>query len=457
MMIKRHLLIFLLSLLFLAISCTEQGLSPTPLLLTSTPTSAAIVATTAIPTKPPSTPTPIVTPTSTPTPVAESHWQCDPIGGLACFADLTYITMLGADEGWAFGQGGVVLHYTTAPGNTQPTWQTDLPLDSSGRAVQLLSMVSDTEGWGVFEGHIFHYQDGKWNRAWENGYINDLVMLDADEGWAVGDDGVILHFTQAQGDWQSVPSPSRQKLMGVAMLNSAEGWAVGVEGTVLHYQAQEWQSISITDTQFYRYLSDIEIINPDEIWIVGDTILHYQAGSWQEVVSSRLKNWLSDVTFVNSDEAWAVGEKGIIYHYYEGQWQEIDGPTDKSLLSVNMVNANEGWAVGVESTILHYTNGTWQLEDTATPLPQILMDIAWLENDTGWAVGAKGLIVYYQDGIWQMVDSPVDEPELNLTLNAVDMVSPEEGWAVGWQGTILHYSQDKWQNFPSPTTKLGNG
>jgi len=79
-----------------------------------TPTATVVI--------PPMTPTPTATPTPTPTykasptpvvwlpPRSDSGWECDPSGGPACYADLYYVTMLNAREGWAVGSEDMVLH-----------------------------------------------------------------------------------------------------------------------------------------------------------------------------------------------------------------------------------------------------------------------------------------------------------------------------------------------------------
>jgi photosystem II stability/assembly factor-like uncharacterized protein len=365
-MTRMQRILLLLSLLIIS-GCTGQSPPVTPLPPAEMPAVTATASPTFVPTLPPTTtptPTATVTPLSTPTsaPVAESSRQDDSSKGLDCSTWLGYVKMLDAKEGWIVGADGVVLYYTVAPGNDTPTWQQIPP--SEAVTFSSLSMVSSTEGWaigGIIGGGILHYKRGIWQGVEakdppHRGSLFDLDMLNEEEGWVVGEQGIILHYTD--GEWQPVPSPTTERLLAVDMVSAEEGWAAGVGSAILHYQNQQWEEIPLA-TIPWAVLNDIEMVIPEEGWIVGDfAMLHYQNGQWQEV----LIPWaLKDVSMVSAEEGWAVGEQGRILHCRQGEWQEVTSPTENTLLSLDMVNAEEGWAVGSKCTILHYQNGEWEL------------------------------------------------------------------------------------------------
>jgi hypothetical protein len=60
-----------------------------------------------------------------------------------------------------------------------------------------------------------------------------VSMLSGSDGWAVGAQGTILHYTG--GQWQEVSSPTTNTLLSIAMVSATLGWAVGENGTILHY------------------------------------------------------------------------------------------------------------------------------------------------------------------------------------------------------------------------------
>jgi photosystem II stability/assembly factor-like uncharacterized protein len=375
----------------------------------------------------------------TPTPTPRSSWQCDPSGGLACFSDLTNVTMLNAEDGWMVGEAGVVLHYTKAPGQSNPVWQR---VDPAVPPFHSLFMVSPTEGWAISFGFA-HYKDGTWRQVPGMGGGKDLFMVSPDEGWAVGNFGHISHYWQ--GQWQEVESPTSEDLKTIFMVGSDEGWASGSNNILLRYQGERWEKVPDEDLPFRSTLIDIEMVSKTEVWALGrDGVFHYKDGVWDVAVDNSSLH-LIDLNMINANEGWAVGTEGRIFHYQEGQLHAVESPTQKWLLSVDMVSADEGWAVGEDSTILHYHNGIWSLVSEATPY--VLHDLAWPKEGVVWAVG-DGVILNYENETWQPVNTPL---EIGGAL-AIDMISPDEGWTVSKAG-LAHYKQGNWQLVPYPTSK----
>ncbi len=396
------------------------------------------------------TPTPTLTPTPTPTPTPESRWDCYQ-GGLACSDALYDISMLNAKEGWAVGDNGVVLHYTTWPGQTQPTWQPVRVALSLKQPLIGIKAVGPDEWWAADNAGIVHYKAGQ-VEEYKAGRLLDVAMAGPDEGWAVGRDGLIVHYQQ--GQVEKVASPTKFFLSAIEMVSPDEGWAAGeVDASLLHYHNQVWEQVQIPKgSNFSDFnFSDMTVINGNEVWMVGKMIARYSAGQWNVIVNKIGEDdSLQAISMVSSDEGWAVGDKGRIMHYQAGQWQEVASPTRNYLTGIAMTSPEEGWAVGLESTVLHYNKGVWEVvSESVKPLIRGV-DIDWV-NGEGWIVGG-GSIYHYQNDAWQRVASPIDDPKLDIGLYAIDMVSPTEGWAVGG-GTadiILHYRQGEWQPVPSP-------
>jgi hypothetical protein len=130
-----------------------------------------------------------------------------------------------------------------------------------------LAMTSPTTGWAVGvlprptsasgsgdatqpdNALILRYQAGTWEeQARFPGPVdtftsfNDIAMVSASEGWAVGTGGLIVHYTQ--GTWSRVSSHTNQTLRSIAMVSATEGWAVGDGGTILRYTRGAWSPYS---------------------------------------------------------------------------------------------------------------------------------------------------------------------------------------------------------------------
>lgn len=254
---SRNWFLLLLGYISLMTACT--GPIPTPV---SSPLAVTPLPTAPSPSPPPPTATPTApvrpAPSLTATPAAESRWQCDASGGVACFSNLYYVTMLNAEEGWAVGEKGMVLRYTKASGETSPAWRQVPP--SEAVSFRSLSMVSTSEGWGLGAGYVAHLTQGE---SWERiplprgDILYDLAMVDENEGWIVGDKGRILHYVN--GEWLEFPKSTDRRLFAIDMVNSEEGWAVGIEDTILHYHNQQWEPAPVDSSGIF--FMDIEMVN----------------------------------------------------------------------------------------------------------------------------------------------------------------------------------------------------
>ena len=108
-----------------------------------------------------------------------------------------------------------------------------------------VSMVSADEGWAVgrqgVEGVIVHYQGGQWSPVQINGGaepLSSIDMLSASEGWSVGEQGTILHYSD--GLWSKDTSPTSSDLNSVSMVSPTEGWAVGDGNNFVEYEDGAW-------------------------------------------------------------------------------------------------------------------------------------------------------------------------------------------------------------------------
>jgi len=68
--------------------------------------------------------------------------------------------------------------------------------------------------------------------------LRSVYMVSADDGWAVGRFGTIIHWDGAE--WSNVTSPTADPLESVFMVGADDGWAVGHYGTIIRWTGTEW-------------------------------------------------------------------------------------------------------------------------------------------------------------------------------------------------------------------------
>src|SRR6516225_12315610 len=65
--------------------------------------------------------------------------------------------------------------------------------------------------------------------AFDDAPLNAVQFVDANEGWAVGDDGVVWHTIDGGHNWERQPTATRASLRSLHFLNPYTGWIAGRE------------------------------------------------------------------------------------------------------------------------------------------------------------------------------------------------------------------------------------
>lgn len=181
-------------------------------------------------------------------------------------------------------------------------------------------------------------------------------MLGPNEGWAVGDNATILHYTVTGGigTWNPVAvsgSPGlspNANLTSVFMISPTSGWAVG--------------GIQVCPVGCLGAANDAPVI------------IYWDGTKWEPITtppipggitsSGHTSGILKSVFFVTPDDGWAVGYPGKlvanIMHYDGTAWNHVTlspsllgadpalGGAPPILTSVYMTSETSGWIVGAE-------------------------------------------------------------------------------------------------------------
>ncbi len=273
-------------------------------------------------------------------------------------------------------------------------------------------------------------------------WINDVDFVNSKKGWAVGNDGIILHTTDGS-TWTAQTSNTSNHLYAVSFISSLRGWIVGAGGKILRTLdgGTTWtaQTSGIT-----KDLHAVFFMDNNFGWIAGNTgtvIVTDDGGVlWEPQPTATLKDLLG-IYFVDYLTGWSTGKEGTILSSIDGgiTWvAQTNHPLNGTLIGINsvyFVNSQIGWAVAKTGNILHTTNGgnNWTKQTTGTSMG--FNDVFFYNADTGYAVADNGIIKYTNNGgtVWQNQSSPV-----NALLLAVDFPSIDTGWIVGNAGTIMY-------------------
>ncbi|MBS1538929.1 MAG: T9SS type A sorting domain-containing protein, partial [Bacteroidetes bacterium] len=183
-----------------------------------------------------------------------------------------------------------------------------------------------------------------------------IHFADESNGYAVGNDGIIVHTINGGNVWLAQNSSTAVNLYGVYSSTPQIAWAVGDGGTIL------------------------KTTNSGEDWIQQ---------------TSGTPSRLNAIYFTDTQSGWAVGDVGVVRRTVDGgqTWTAQLSGAAVPLLSVVFVNPKIGWAVGAEGVIINTNNGgeSWKGQPSGTA--NNLSGISAVNDSTGWIAGNGGTIL----------------------------------------------------------------
>jgi photosystem II stability/assembly factor-like uncharacterized protein len=288
--------------------------------------------------------------------------------------------------------------------------------------------------------------------------LRAVQFVDDNEGWAVGDDGVILHTIDGGQTWERQPTGVRASLRSLHFLDPFTGFVVGREslpfghtsaGVILFTNdgGVKWQRASVGELPG---LQRVKFVNARVGFIASEGSDQHPSGlfvtedggaTWRPAPGKRTSGWLA-ADFVDAD----VGVLG-------GLWSGLAAVRSKELLTAEVDNlrgravrgvqllGRSAWAVGDGGLVLvsEDTAGKrWGHAELQLPVEvQRSWDFHSLHfaGDHGWLVGRPGSVILHtwdRGKSWQA--QATGQP---LPLHGVFFLNHKRGWAVGELGTVL--------------------
>jgi len=294
----------------------------------------------------------------------------------------------------------------------------------------------------------------------EDAALHGVQFLDAEVGYAVGDEGVVWKTINGGKTWELLPTNVRGSLRSIHMLSPLAGWVVGREelpsgagscGIVLHTQdgGESWQRRM---TGAVPGLNHVRFGDAETALLFGDSSDQFPTGvfitndggqKWRPVQGQRGTSWLGG-DFFDAKTASLAGAWGRIGTLRDGNFgrTEVEAFGGRNLRGMQL-GKSKSYAVGQGGLVLQSkTLGEgWGFVDTQ--LPQEVL-AAWdfhsvcCVGNKVWIAGRPGSAVLCSEDLgtsWK-----VRKTGQNLPLNAVHFFDDKRGWAVGELGSILSTS-----------------
>jgi len=238
-----------------------------------------------------------------------------------------------------------------------------IPLTASTQTRVKISVLSDTSvnsisGLFTIEGELNWFQQSSGTSS----ILRSIYFVDENTGWAAGFDG-ILKTNNGGITW--VQQLSGYGLLSINFYDENLGFAVGLSGAFLTTinGGENW----IEHKNFTRTLTEVQFINPNYGWTVGDTLVYSTTnGGFNWTSSSPTDHILSTIFFTDTLKGWAAGGEGVIFKTEDGgnSWtqQMTPGTLYNQFNSFYFIDENIGWVCGSGldvpgGVILKTTNG----------------------------------------------------------------------------------------------------
>lgn len=293
-------------------------------------------------------------------------------------------------------------------------------------------------------------------RHFEDAALHAVQFMDAEEGWAVGDEGVVWHTIDGGKTWERQPTGVRASLRSLHFLNPYVGWVVGREelpgggsvGVLLLTRdgGLKWHRVH---RNTLPGLNHVRFVDVKTGFVVGDGSDQFPSGvfttidagrTWRPIPGPRSPGWLAS-SFEDEKTGALVGAWNRLATLREGMLgaADVDALGGRNLRGLQ-VNGKHAVAVGQGGLVLlSETAGVrWSYADLKLPAE---VRASWdfhavhCRGDHIWVAGRPGSALLHSSDKgknWEVLVT--GQP---LPLNGIHFADEKHGWVVGEFGSIL--------------------
>ena len=303
-----------------------------------------------------------------------------------------------------------------------------------------------------------NYGVSKWTKV-ESGIteiLNDIDFTDNQNGWIVGDSGIVLHSENGGETWKQQTCPIEEHLSAIDFVDSKSGWICS-KNSILHTtnSGEKWE-VKYTEDLGDGYFSDIRFLDTNTGWVVGchgflgskGVLLKTENGgdTWQQVSLNGLPK-LTNISILDEHNIWVCGFGGTILLSTDRglTWENrnLNISPAPSLTTIQFVDQCNGWTSSRDDWLGFFRTmdggNTWVRRSKESLSIFGVQTFFFIDSLNGWLAtfpGAGYAIAKTTDGgqNWEF--------QLDMGISRIHsfcFINRETGWAVGLEGDILLY------------------
>jgi photosystem II stability/assembly factor-like uncharacterized protein len=289
--------------------------------------------------------------------------------------------------------------------------------------------------------------------------LHAVQFVDREEGWAVGDEGVIWHTIDGGRTWERQPTGVRTSLRSVHFLTPYTGWVVGREEQP--YGAGSVGVVLFTSDGGLKWrragentlpgLNHVHFVDNKTGFVAGDGSDQFSTGvfatndngrTWKPVPGPRSPGWLGG-DFQDAKTGMLAGAWGRMATLRQGEMgpADVDSLGGRNLRAVRIVG-DRALAVGQGGLVLASADSTGSRWSYANLLLPTEVRAGWDFHAVHsvakhvWIAGRPGSAILHSADAgekWEVLNT--GQP---LPLNGIHFADELRGWAVGEFGTVLN-------------------
>lgn len=252
--------------------------------------------------------------------------------------------------------------------------------------------------------------------------------------------------------------PEGNTYTAIEFINAENGWVVGNDGLIYTTTngGETWSKQDITTSDnLYR----IDFVDEIHGWVASNNaVWHTNDGgtSWiQQLVDSSLSLFV-DMIFIDRGTGLVSGPPGgIIYNTKNsGQtWSQHTVETPGRIVGLSFVSVDRGWSVGAGSEVFRTTNGglTW----TEINSPRFSHSICFIDSLVGFVGNTTGASSVYEDysDIFKTVNGgntwTTQVIPQTTSVHKISFIDSEYGFAIAGNLICTANGGEEWKPVPN--------
>lgn len=232
--------------------------------------------------------------------------------------------------------------------------------------------------------------------------VHSIDFIDSQLGWAVlcsfsgGRNSKIIKTSNGGDTWVIVGKFNRCVLIDEKFSDANNGTAVGGDGVILITTdgGNSWYDYGPIKYVWYR---KVYTKSKNLVWVVGNSYGYLlrttDMGSRCSYIAFPYEGSLNSITFSGFYNGWCCGENGKLFKSTNSglDWEQVSLNSTNTLNDLYFVNKEKGWVVGGNGKIFYTSDSglSWSNQSTYT---DDFYCIHMIDSLKGWIVGDNGKI-----------------------------------------------------------------